>query len=118
MTAGFPSPAEEEFCDLLSLDEYVVTQPESSFFLRVTGDSMIGEGIVAGDMVVVEKKRTPGDRDIVIAEVDGEWTMKYFRKDGEKVWLEAANTLYPPIWPKRELRLAGVVTAVIRKYHA
>ena len=118
VTAGFPSPAEEEFCDLLSLDEYVVTQPESSFFLRVTGDSMIGEGIVAGDMVVVEKKRTPGDRDIVIAEVDGEWTMKYFRKDGEKVWLEAANPLYPPIWPKRELRLAGVVTAVIRKYHA
>lgn len=118
VTAGFPSPAEEEFCDVLSLDEYVVTQPESSFFLRVTGDSMIGAGIVAGDLVVVEKLRTPKDRDIVIAEVDGEWTMKYFRKDKDNVWLEAANPLYPSIEPKRDLRLGGVVTAVIRKYHA
>ena len=118
VTAGLPSPAEEDICDVLSLDEYVVTQPESSFFLRVTGDSMIGEGIVAGDLVVVEKTRTPMDRDIVIAEVDGEWTMKYFRKEGSKVWLEAANPRYAPIEPKRELRLGGVVTAVIRKYHA
>jgi SOS-response transcriptional repressor LexA len=55
--------------------------------------------------------------DVVIAEVDGEWTMKYFKKQGGKVYLEAANPKYPIIWPKTELLLGGVVTAVIRKYH-
>jgi len=117
VAAGFPSPAEEELCDILSLDEYLVARPEASFLLRVSGDSMIGEGIKAGDMVVVEKARNPGNGDIVIAEVDGEWTMKYFRKEGATVYLEAANPNYPVIRPKTELRLGGVVTAVIRKYH-
>jgi SOS regulatory protein LexA len=117
VAAGFPSPAEEELCDVMSLDEYLVTRPETSFLLRVSGDSMIGEGIREGDMVVVEKARPPVNGDIVIAEVDGEWTMKYFRKDREDIFLEAANPKYPPIRPKMELRLGGVVTAVIRKYH-
>ncbi|MDD5168732.1 MAG: transcriptional repressor LexA [Syntrophales bacterium] len=117
VAAGFPSPAEEELCDVMSLDEYLVTRPEASYLLRVTGDSMIGEGIKDGDMVIVEKARTPAVGDVVIAEVDGEWTMKYFRKDGAKVYLEAANPKYPIINPKTELRLGGVVMAVIRKYH-
>jgi repressor LexA len=117
VAAGLPVPAEEELCDLLSLDDYLVTKPEASFLLRVSGDSMTGEGIKEGDMVVVEKERAPGNGDIVIAEVDGEWTMKYFRKDGEGVYLEAANPKYPLIRAKTELRLGGVVTAVIRKYH-
>lgn len=116
--AGLPSPAEAQWCDVLSLDDYLVTRPETSFLLRVSGDSMIDEGIREGDMVVVEKARVPGNGDIVIAEVDGEWTMKYFRKEGERVWLEAANARYAPIEPKQELRLGGVVTAVVRKYHS
>ncbi len=118
VAAGFPSPAEEDLCDILSLDEYLVGRPDTTYLLRVTGDSMIGEGIREGDMVVVEKSRNPGNGDIVIAEVDGEWTMKYFRKEGQNVWLEAANPKYPPIIPKRDLSLGGVVTAVIRKYHS
>ena len=117
VTAGFPSPAEEELCDILSLDEYLVARPDASFILRVSGDSMIDEGIKEGDMVIVEKARNPANGDIVIAEVDGEWTMKYFRKDGKGVYLEAANPKYPPFRPRMELRLGGVVTAVIRKYH-
>ncbi|MDQ5985955.1 MAG: LexA repressor [Syntrophus sp. SKADARSKE-3] len=117
VAAGLPVPAEEDLCYMLSLDEYLVTRPESSFLLRVSGDSMTGEGIKEGDMVVVEKERAPGNGDIVIAEVDGEWTMKYFRKDGDGVYLEAANPKYPLIRAKTELRLGGVVTAVIRKYH-
>ena len=56
-------------------------------------------------------------RDVLIAEVDGEWTMKYFRKAGKQIILEAANPKYPDIRPRTELRLGGVVTAVIRKYH-
>jgi SOS regulatory protein LexA len=115
--AGFPSPAEEELRDVISLDEYLVTRPESSFILRVSGDSMIGEGIKPGDLVIVEKGREPKNGDVILAQVDGEWTMKYFTKRGGRIVLESANEKYPPIRPKEELRLGGIVTAVIRKYH-
>ena len=115
--AGFPSPEEESLCDILSMDEYLVTKPESSFLLQVSGDSMIGEGIMEGDLVIVERDRQPQIGDVVIAEVDGDWTMKYFKKQNGKIYLEAANPKYPIIWPKTELQLGGVVTAVIRKYH-
>ena len=117
VAAGFPSPAEEELRDIISFDEYLVTRPESSFLLKVSGDSMEGEGIMEGDLVIVERGREPRNGDIVVAEVDGEWTIKYFRKVGKDVVLEAANPKYKPIRPKSELRLGGVVTAVIRKYH-
>ena len=115
VAAGFPSPAEEELCDMLSLDDYLVTRPEASFLLHVSGDSMTGEGIKEGDMVVVEKERAPGNGDIVIAEVDGEWTMKYFYKDAKGVRLEPANKTYPTIRPRRTLAVEGVVSSVIRK---
>ncbi|MDO8786230.1 MAG: transcriptional repressor LexA [Syntrophales bacterium] len=115
--AGFPSPEEESLCDVISMDEYLISRPDSSFLLQVSGDSMIGEGIKEGDLVIVEKGREPRNGDIVIAEVDGEWTMKYFRKQGKQVVLEAANPKYPIIKPKTELKIGGIVTAVIRKYH-
>jgi len=117
VTAGFPSAAEEELCDIISLDDYLISRPEASFLLRVTGDSMVGEGIRPGDLVIVERGQTPANGDIVVAEVDGEWTMKFFRKEGDKVFLEAANPNYPIIEAKEELRIGGIVTAVIRKYH-
>ena len=117
IVAGFPSPAEEELRDILSFDEYLITRPNSSFILKVSGDSMINAGIMPGDLVVVEKGRYPKTGDIVIAEVDGEWTMKYFRKEGKDIVLEAANPDFAPIRPKQELRLGGIVTAVVRKYH-
>jgi SOS regulatory protein LexA len=117
VAAGFPSPAEEELRDIISMDEYLITRPESSFLVKVSGDSMTGAGIMDGDLVIVEKGRNPKNGDIVLAEVDGEWTMKYFRRKGKEVVLEAANEKYPIIKAKTELRLGGVVTAVIRKYH-
>lgn len=107
VAAGFPSPAEEELRDIISFDEYLVTKPESSFLLQVSGDSMIGEGIREGDLVIVEKGREPRNGDVVVAQVDGEWTMKYFRKQGKQVRLEAANPKYPPIIPKAELLMGG-----------
>jgi len=116
--AGFPSPAEEAFCDVISMDEYLVTKPESSFLLHVSGDSMNGAGILEGDLVIVEKGREPKSGDIVIADVDGEWTMKYFREQDGEVALESANPKYPTIRPRQELKIGGVVTAAIRKYHA
>lgn len=115
--AGLPSPAEEELRDILSLDDYLITRPESSFILRVSGDSMIGEGIKPGDLVIVEKGKEPKNGDVVLAQVDGEWTMKYFQKRGGEVVLESANEACPPIRPREDLRVGGVISAVIRKYH-
>jgi repressor LexA len=116
--AGFPSPAEEALCDIMSMDEYLLARPEASFLLQVSGDSMNGAGIIEGDLVIVEKGREPKSGDIVIAEVDGDWTMKYFRKQDNKVVLESANTRYPPIIPQQELKIGGIVTASIRKYRS
>ena len=114
--AGWPSPAEEELLDTISLDEMLIDNPSATFMLKVSGDSMSGAGILPGDMVLVDKGQTPKTGDVVIAEVDGEWTMKYLRKRGESVSLVPANPNYKPIRPQKELRIAGVVTAVIRKY--
>lgn len=114
--AGFPSPAEEELANTLSLDDLLIQNHEATFLLRVSGDSMIEAGIMPGDMVIVNKGQTPKSGDIVIAEVDGEWTMKYLRKRGDVVALIPANARYKPIKPKNELKIAGVVTAVVRKY--
>ena len=115
--AGLPTSAEEEIRGIVSFDEYLVRNPETSFLLSVKGDSMIDAGIMENDLVVVESKREPKNGDIVLAEVDGDWTMKYFHKKGEMVVLEAANSRYSTIIPRAELRIAGVITAVVRKYH-
>ena len=114
--AGFPSPAEEELIDTISLEEYLVRRPEATFMLTVQGDSMIEAGIHPGDIVLVEKGVSPKPHDIVVAQVDDEWTIKYFVKDHAGVRLDPANPKYRFIRPKRSLQLGGVVKAVIRKY--
>ena len=114
--AGFPSPAEEELVDTISLDKMLIQNEEATFLLKVSGDSMSGAGILPNDMVIVDRSRQAKSGDIVIAQVDGEWTMKYLRKRGENVSLIAANPKYQPIKPQNELKIAGVVTAVVRQY--
>lgn len=114
--AGFPSPAEEELLDTMSLDEYLISNKEATFILKVSGNSMIDAGIMPKDMVLVERTDQAKPGDIVIAEVDGKWTMKYLRQNGNQMYLEAANKKYPPIYPKEELKISAVVKAVIRKY--
>lgn len=113
--AGFPSPAEEELIDTISLDKWLINNPLSTFMLKVTGDSMIEAGIMPDDYVLVDRSLLPKSGDIVIAQVDGQWTMKYLRRVGKEVILEPANPRYKPIKPKKELNIAGVVVAVIRK---
>jgi SOS regulatory protein LexA len=116
VTAGFPSPAEEELADTMSLDEFLITNKEATYILKVNGESMIGAGILPGDMLLVERGAEPRDGDIVIAQIDREWTMKFFRKRGRRVFLEAAHQDIKPIYPTEELKIAAVVRAVIRKY--
>ena len=114
--AGFPSPAEEELVDSMSLDEFLIERPEATFMLKVTGDSMIDAGILPDDLVLVERGLTPKNNDIIIAHVDGEWTIKYFITDAHGIRLEPANKKHHTIHPKASLEIAGVVRSVIRKY--
>lgn len=115
--AGFPSPAEEELVDTITIDEFLISNKEATYMLKVSGDSMIEAGIQTGDMVIVERGKIPKEGDIVIAEVDGEWTMKYLRKQNGKTVLMPANKKYKPIFPTEELNIAAVVISVVRKYH-
>ena len=115
VAAGFPSPAEEALLDTMTLDEYLITRPTATFMLRVEGDSMIDAGILPGDVVLVERGRIARNGDIVIACIDGAWTMKYFYKDAAGVRLEAANKNYATLRPKQKLAVEGVVSSVIRK---
>jgi len=112
--AGFPILAEENR-QYLSLDEYLIDDPNSTFLLRVSGDSLIGVGIFEGDLVVIERKRNANVGDIVLAQIDNEWTLKILKKIGNRYYLESANKKYPPFFPKNELKIFGVVKAVIRK---
>ncbi len=114
--AGFPTSVDEDRGDTLNIDEYLVGHKESSYLLEVKGDSMIEEGIKEGDLVLVERKDDPKNGDIVIAEIDGGWTMKYFIKEGNKVYLRPANKKYKDIHPQYEFRVAAIVKGVIRKY--
>lgn len=114
--AGFPTVAEETVLDTMSIDEYLINDKDKTYLLEVKGDSMIDAGIQEGDLVVAERKSDPRDGDIVIAEVDGGWTMKYFRKKGTQVYLEPANKNYKPIYPEYDIKVAAVVTGVVRKY--
>ncbi|MEI7463031.1 MAG: transcriptional repressor LexA [Candidatus Taylorbacteria bacterium] len=114
--AGFPTAAEEELVDTMSIDEYLIERKEATYMLEVKGDSMIDAGIQEGDLVIVERGIEPKIGNIVIAEVDGGWTMKYYRKTDGKVWLEPANKKYGPIYPEQDLKVAAIVKGVVRKY--
>jgi repressor LexA len=115
--AGFPSPAEEELLDTMTLDEWLIQRREATYMLEVKGQSMINAGIRPGDTALVERGRQPKHGDIVIACVDGKWTMKFYHLlAGKKIALVPANPKFPTIYPKEELRVEAIVTAIIRKY--
>lgn len=116
--AGFPSPAEQYVESALDLNELLVKHPAATFFVRAAGDSMLGACIQPGDILVVDRSLEATDGAIVIASVDDEFTVKYFRRDGSEIRLEAANRHYEPIvfTGDMELRVFGVVTAVIHQF--
>ena len=116
VTAGLPADVDAELTDRVNLDDLLVGKKELTFMLEVDGDSMIDAHIEPGDMVIVEKVNTAKDMDIIIAEVDGEFTMKYLRIKGDKKWLEPANKKYQPIYPEFDIKIVAKVKAVIRKY--
>ena len=116
VTAGFPATVEEELADRINLDDLLIEKKATTYMLEVDGDSMIDAHIENGDYVVCEQVNSVNNGEIVVAEVDGEFTLKYFRKVGNKVWLEPANKNYKPIYPVHSLNINAVLKAVIRKY--
>jgi SOS regulatory protein LexA len=115
--AGFPTPAEESLREQVSLDDWLIPKRESSFMVRVKGESMRDAGIHDGDMVIAERSMEAKVGSIVIAEMDGEWTLKTLRKDRQGMYLEPANPDFPPIMrPQRSLKISAIVRGVVRKY--
>jgi DNA polymerase V len=116
--AGFPSPAEQYVERPLDLNELLVAKPSATYYVRAEGDSMEGAGIRSGDLLVVDRSLEADNGSIVIACVDGEFTVKTLRKGRGRVWLEAANPAYKPIrfGGEMELVVFGVVTAVIHRF--
>ncbi|HOK96529.1 MAG TPA: translesion error-prone DNA polymerase V autoproteolytic subunit [Anaerohalosphaeraceae bacterium] len=113
--AGFPSPAADYEENQLDLNKHLIKNPAATFFVRVSGDSMTGAGIHDGDLLVVDRSLEPKDKNVVIAAVNGELTVKRIRIRKKKVFLEAANEKYAPrqISDQTDFQVWGVVTSVI-----
>ena len=118
--AGFPSPADDYVEASLNLHDLVGADSPSCFFLRVSGESMVGAGIHDGDVLVVDKAAEPTSGAVVVASVDGELTVKRFVRRGRRASLLAANPDYPPIVlaDGQDLVVWGVVTHVFRDLRA
>ncbi len=138
VVAGFPSPAEQYLEPPLDLNELLVKRPAATYFVRVEGDSMVGAGIRDGDLLVVDRSLRPADGDVIIASVDGDFTVKTLRLgngergmgngmrgngewgtgNGGEIRLVAANPKYPDIVlkPGQELDYFGKVTACIHQF--
>lgn len=115
--AGFPSPADDYIESSINLNDYLVSHKEATFYMRVEGDSMEGVGIFDGDILVVDRSLPKIDQSIVIAVVDGEFTVKQLViKDG-KPCLRAANQNYKDIdiKPEQSFEVWGVVKFCIHK---
>lgn len=113
--AGFPSPAMDYIEERISLDKELIKHPLSTFIIRSEGDSMINAFIPPNARLVVDRSLTPKNGDIVVAILNGEFTVKYFKKNDFKCWLVPANRKYTEIQVTEEMNMQvwGVVTNII-----
>lgn len=118
ISAGFPSPAADYVEDGLDLNDYLVRNKPASFMFTVKGDSMTNAGIVEGDKVIVDRSLTAHSKDIVVAVVNGEYTIKRLYKTSTRVELRPDNASYQPIVFEEgcELEIWGVVVGLVRRY--
>lgn len=116
--AGFPSPAADFAVKRHDLNELLITHPAATFFWQARGLSMLQAGIGDGDILVVNRALAPLHRDIVVAEVDGDFTVKFLHRRAGQVSLRAADPTFPPIQLKdgQTLTICGVVTATIKRF--
>ena len=117
--AGFPSPAQDYMSDSIDLNQELIRHPATTFYARAVGDSMKGCGIDDGDLLVIDKAISPQNGDIVVAYIDGEFTLKKVKlePDGSCLWLIPANDEYPPIkvTDENDFIIWGVLTYNIKR---
>ena len=116
--AGFPSPAEDLGAQRIDLTALLVTHPQATYFLKASGHSMVEAGIFDGDIMVVDRAVKPRHGHIVVAVVDGDFTVKRLYQRAGRVKLRAANVTFPEIVPKegQTIEVWGVVTATIKRF--
>ncbi len=116
--AGFPSPAPDRLYESIDLNRELIRHPATTFYARAAGDSMVGSGIDDGDLLIIDKGLEPQQGNIVVAYIDGEFTLKRFERDEAAgcVWLRPANDAYPPIkvTGENEFVIWGVLTYNIK----
>jgi len=117
ISAGFPSPAEDFKQQRLSLDQVLVKNKLSTFFARVSGQSMINAGIDDNDLLVIDRSLEPEHNRIAVCFLDGEFTVKRLKVDKDGVWLQPENPDYPiiKITEENDFIIWGIVTNVIKK---
>ena len=121
VTAGFPSPAEDHMVQRVDLMAQLIRHPQATFLLRVRGESMRDAGIFDGDVVMVDRAIKPRHNHIVVAVVDGDFTVKrLYQRAGGRIKLKAANPTFVDIVPKdgQTIEIWGVVTASIKQLSA
>ncbi len=114
--AGFPSPAQDYISESIDLNREIVRHPSATFYGRVSGESMIDEGICEGDILVIDRSLEPTDGDLAVCCLDGEFTLKRIRLESGRIWLVPSNEMYDPILvtPERQFEVWGVVTHTIK----
>ena len=117
VSAGFPSPADDHLEKNLDLNEYLIKNPTSTFFVRVQGDSMVGAGINSNDILIVDRSLEMSNGKIIIAVLYGELTVKRLRLSKNEMWLDAENNKFDPIKVTEEMNFHvwGIATNVIHK---
>ena len=118
VSAGFPSPADDYTEENIDLNEHLISNPFSTFFLRVKGESMINAGIKDKDLIIVDKSLIAKPGDIVIAMIDGEFTIKRLSIKNDELYLKAENHNYPDFSFKDhiDVQIWGVVIYSIHSY--
>lgn len=116
--AGFPSPAEDLGAQRIDLTQMLVVHPQATYFLRASGQSMVEAGIFDNDIMVVDRAIKPRHNHIVVAIVDGDFTVKHLYQRAGRIKLKAANPTFPDIVPKegQTIEVWGVVTSTIKQF--
>ena len=119
--AGFPSPAQDYFTESIDLNKTLIKHTETTFYARVSGDSLNDIGISDGDLVIIDKSLEATNGDYVAAYIDGEFTLKQFKLDEANhcAWLIPANKKYQPIkvTEDNDFMIWGVITSAIKRFH-
>lgn len=118
VSAGFPSPADDYSESRLDLNKELISNKSATFYARVRGDSMTLAGISDGDLLIIDKSKTPVNGSVVVCLIDGEFTVKRLQKAGNQYYLMPENNNYQPIKikPENEVAIWGVVTYTIKKH--